>query len=180
MSERGEFPSKIPRKEDEAALNELGNDMRAILVAPGRKRRSSHASSSGVSSVGVRAIIQDEVKNMATANITGPLSKELKDQMWAARAQQQETVGAGETVVAEVQQAMGRQKATRDNSELQVSESNRRQRDRETSITKLAGYDYGSLGNSNVCKNNNVLRRKWRIRFISNKSKPRVSRGKSG
>ena len=111
------------------------------------KDGSPHAPSSGVSWIGVRHIVQEEVQSLVTTNITGALIKELQEQMVSARVQQQETVAEWQSVVREIQQAMISQQTLHGQLELQMLDSNRSQPDHETAITILAGEAYGSFGN---------------------------------
>ena len=75
-------PTKVSKLEMEALLDDLDEEMpeQAIQVS-GRKRRSSAASSSVVSSIGARTIIHEEVQALISTEILSPLVLELQQQM---------------------------------------------------------------------------------------------------
>ena len=88
----------------EALLDDLDEPMEGQVVPiTERKRRSSEASSSVVSSIVVRTIIHEEVNALFATNLLSPIVQELQEQMQLVREQQKETVEAGRGVVQEIQ-----------------------------------------------------------------------------
>ena len=62
-------------------------------------------------------MIRDDVQNLITTNLLGPM---LKDQLSAARLQQQEAIDSGRSIINEIKNAMMAQQEMRQELEYQL------------------------------------------------------------
>ena len=128
-----------PSKLQKLSSGILGEMEEGLVEITGKKRKGSmETTSSGQSVEGVRLMVHDEVQSMFSANILGPVVKELQDQMNQVRGQQQETIEAGKSIVSEIQKSMISQREVQLALEQQVQINAQKQTEHTNVLSMLS------------------------------------------